>query len=191
MGDEAAATADPDAELVRRAGAGDHAACAALVQRHLVRVHRLAFRLLGNRADAEDVAQEAFLRVWTEAPRWRPGAARFATWLHRVTQNLATDRLRRRREGGDAPLAALVDPAAPVPAALDRDSANAAVRDAVAALPERQREAIALCHFEQRSNIEAAGLLGLSVDALESLLARARRDLRGRLAGWLDSGDST
>jgi RNA polymerase sigma-70 factor (ECF subfamily) len=186
MRDDAAAPVDPDAALLRRAGGGDRDACGELVRRHLHRVHRLAYRLLGDPGDAEDVAQEAFLRVWTEAARWREGSAPFAIWLHRVTQNLAIDRLRRRRAGSAGPLADLADGGAPAAARIDRAAADRAVRDAVATLPERQREAIALCHFEQRTNVEAAGLLGVSVDALESLLARGRRTLREQLAGWLD-----
>src|ERR1700729_3582096 len=82
---------DPDDELVRRAGQGDAAAVQALVARKL-------HRMLGDPAEAEDVAQETFIRVWRHAARWRPGAARFDTWLHRVTLNLCYDRLRRRRE---------------------------------------------------------------------------------------------
>src|SRR5882724_8286355 len=89
---------DPDLDLVRRAGSGDGPACAALVDGHLARVTALAGRMLGNRADAEDVAQEVFLRVWQQAAKWRAGEARFSTWLHRVTLNLCHDRLRRRRE---------------------------------------------------------------------------------------------
>ena len=90
--------ADPDEELVRRAGLGDPAAIQALVASKLRRILALAERMLGDAAEAEDVAQETFLRVWRHAPRWKPGAARFDTWLHRVTLNLCYDRLRRRRE---------------------------------------------------------------------------------------------
>lgn len=184
----AAPVHDPDAELVRRAGAGDRAACTLLVDRHLTRVHALAYRLLGNRADAEEVAQDVFLRVWAHAARWQPGEIRFAAWIHRVTQNLCTDRARRRREHADDALATLADSALSTAAQLERAATEAAVRAAVAALPERQREAIALCHFEQHSNIEAAAMLGVSVEALESLLARGRRALRERLADWLHAG---
>ena len=171
-------TEDPDLELLRRIGAGDGAACAALVDRHLRRITALAGRMLGNRADAEDVAQDVFLRVWQQAPKWRSGEAKFSTWLHRVTLNLCTDRLRRRRETG---LEAAGDPPsdAPQPDAGLQDAAIAArVQAALAQLPERQREAIVLCHYQELGNIEAAALLELSVEALESLLARGRRRLR-------------
>jgi RNA polymerase sigma-70 factor (ECF subfamily) len=169
---------DPDLEILRRIGAGDGAACALLVDRHLRRVTALAGHMLGNRADAEDVAQEVFLRVWKQAPKWRSGEAKFSTWLHRVTLNLCTDRLRRRRETG---LDVVGDMAsdAPLPdAGLQETAVVARVQAALAQLPERQREAILLCHFQELGNIEAAAVLELSVEALESLLSRGRRRLR-------------
>ena len=169
---------DPDLDLVRRAGAGDGPACAALVDRHLARVTALAGRMLGNRADAEDVAQEVFLRVWQQAAKWRAGEARFSTWLHRVTLNLCHDRLRRRRE---VALDAAGDPpsGAPPPGAdLQRRAVAARVQAALAQLPERQRDAILLCHYQELGNIEAAEVLDISVEALESLLSRGRKRLR-------------
>jgi len=169
---------DPDLDLLRRIGTGDGAACAALVDRHLRRITGLAGHMLGNKADAEDVAQDVFLRVWQQAPKWRSGEAKFSTWLHRVTANLCTDRLRRRRE---TTLEAAGDPAseAPLPdAGLQEAAVVVRVQAALAQLPERQREAIVLCHYQELGNIEAADVMELSVDALESLLARGRRRLR-------------
>ena len=92
---------DPDTELVRNAGAGDQRAAEALVRRHLPKMVGVARRMLNDGAEAEDVAQEVFLRVWREAPRWKPGQAKFETWMHRVALNLCYDRLRRRREKTD------------------------------------------------------------------------------------------
>jgi RNA polymerase sigma-70 factor (ECF subfamily) len=172
------ADSDPDLEILRRIGAGDGVACALLVDRHLRRITALAGHMLGNRADAEDVAQDVFLRVWKQAPTWRSGEAKFSTWLHRVTLNLCTDRLRRRREVG---LEAIGDAASDLPApdaGLQESATIARVRGALAQLPDRQREAILLCHFQELGNIEAAAVLELSVEALESLLSRGRRRLR-------------
>jgi DNA-directed RNA polymerase specialized sigma24 family protein len=138
-----AKTADPDEELVRRVGQGDPAAIQAMVARKLPRMLMLAQRMLGDATEAEDVAQEAMLRAWRQAPRWAPGQAKFDTWLHRVGLNLCY---------------------------------------ALAKLPERQREAIVLCHYQEMGNIEAAGLMNVSVEALESLLSRGRRALRTALA---------
>jgi RNA polymerase sigma-70 factor (ECF subfamily) len=143
----------------------------------------LARRMLGDAMEAEDVAQDVFLRVWREAPRWRPGQARFETWMHRVALNLCYDRLRRRREIPD-PEAGLttVDPTPSAQAQLLARERAGRVRDAMAKLPERQRAAIALCHFQELTNIEAARVMDVSVEALESLLARARRALKASLS---------
>lgn len=174
---------DPDAEFVRKAGAGDKRAAEALVRRHLPRMVGLARRMLSDAAEAEDVAQEVFLRVWREAPRWQPGAAKFETWMHRVAINLCYDRLRRRREQPDAEAGLRVaDPAPLASQAWLAQQRAAKVQGALATLPERQRAAISLVHFQERTNIEAAEMLEVSVEALESLLARGRRALKAALA---------
>jgi RNA polymerase sigma-70 factor (ECF subfamily) len=174
--------ADPDEELVRRAGAGEPAAIQALVARKLSRVLALAERMLGDPAEAEDVAQETFLRVWRHAPRWQTGVARFDTWLHRVTLNLCYDRLRRRREQPTADPPDQPDPGPAPDRGLHAQDVGRRVGQALQALPHRQREAIVLCHYQELGNIEAAALMGVSVEALESLLSRGRRALRGALA---------
>jgi RNA polymerase sigma-70 factor (ECF subfamily) len=176
-----------DEELMRRTGNGDREAYAALVRRHLGRTTGLARRIAGSAADADEIAQEAFMRVWTKAPNWQGatgegGGARFTTWLYRVTVNLCIDRRRRRRE---RPLEDAGDPPDPSPSAADGIAGGqlaARVSAAVAALPERQRTALALCFFEELSNREAAEIMALSPGAVESLLVRARRQLRAALA---------
>lgn len=177
-----AKTADPDEELVRRVGQGDPAAIQAMVARKLPRMLTLAQRMLGDATEAEDVAQEAMLRAWRQAPRWAPGQAKFDTWLHRVGLNLCYDRLRRRREiATEAPPDRPDDGPAPDRGLLALET-GARVEAALAKLPERQREAIVLCHYQELGNIEAAGLMNVSVEALESLLSRGRRALRTALA---------
>jgi RNA polymerase sigma-70 factor (ECF subfamily) len=182
--------ADPDDELVRRAGEGDAAAVQALVARKLGRVLALAERMLGDAAEAEDVAQETFFRVWRQAPRWRPGVARFDTWLHRVTLNLCYDRLRRRRERPMAEPPDMPDPGPAPDRGLHAADVGRRVRDALQALPARQREAVVLCHYQEMGNIEAAGVMGVTVEALESLLSRGRRALRSALADLSDGAFS-
>jgi len=177
-----ATTVDPDEDLVRRVGEGDPAAIQAMVARKLPRMLSLARRMLGDAAEAEDVAQEAMLRAWRQAPRWTPGQARFDTWLHRVGLNLCYDRLRRRREIATDVLPDGVDDGPAPDRGLLAAETGARVEAALARLPERQREAIVLCHYQELGNIEAAALMEISVEALESLLSRGRRALRTALA---------
>lgn len=172
---------DPDEELLSRVAVGDPAAVRALVARKLPRLLALAGRMLGDGQEAEDVAQDAFIRIWKQAPKWRPGAAKFDTWLHRVALNLCYDRLRRRREIAFAEPPERPDEGpAPDRGLLALDTGER-VGAAMAALPDRQREAIVLCHYQELGNIEAAAVMGVSVEALESLLGRGRRALRAAL----------
>lgn len=174
---------DPDAELLRRIGEGDARAAEQLVRLRLPRMIAVGRRMLSNAAEAEDVAQEVFLRVWRIAPQWRTGEAKLETWMHRVALNLCYDRLRRRREVNDPDAGlASIDPAQSAPDAIFAQQRAMAVRAALDALPERQRAAIVLCHFQELSNIDAALALEISVEALESLLSRGRRALKAALA---------
>lgn len=177
---------DPDADLVRRIGQGDARATRELVERHAGRMLALARRMLGDEAEAEDVTQEVFLRVWRTAARWRPGAAKFETWMHRVTLNLCYDRLRRRRERTMEILPERIDEGpSPFDAVSATDRARR-VETALRKLPERQRAAITLVSHQDLTNVEAAAAMEVSVEALESLLSRARRSLRAELAADID-----
>jgi len=183
-----AKVADPDEDLVKRVGAGDPAAVQAMVARKLPRMLSLAQRMLGDAAEAEDVAQEAMLRAWKQAPRWTPGQARFDTWLHRVALNLCYDRLRRRREIATDVMPDHVDDGPAPDRGLLAAETGAQVEAALSRLPPRQREAIVLCHYQELGNIEAAALMEISVEALESLLSRGRRALRTALADIAPQG---
>lgn len=176
------AAGDDDTALVARCAAGDRSAFEVLMSRHLATVHALARRLTGSAADAEDIAQETFLRAWTAAPTWRPGAARFSTWLHRVALNLSYDALRGRRRIGPTPPEDPPDER-PTPAeSLEARERDARLAAAVDRLPERQRAAIVLTYQTGLSNAEAARTMDMSVKALETLLVRARRTLREALS---------
>jgi RNA polymerase sigma-70 factor (ECF subfamily) len=175
-----------DDELMVRVAAGERTAFDGLVDRHLPRCLRLAERVVGSRAEAEEVAQEFFLRVWTGAGRWRTsaeGGARFTTWLYRVVVNLCLD---RRRRPGFVPLDSAGDPADSALTALHKSRAAARVAGAVAALPERQCAALVLCFYEGLSGRAAAEILELTPAAVESLLVRARRRLRDELGDLRD-----
>ncbi len=176
---------DADAVLVARVGAGDPAACRALMRAHLNRVHGYAWRMLGDAGEAEDVAQECFVRLWRQAGAWR-AEARVSTWLHRVAHNLCIDRLRRRRPAAAEDPPHVPDPAPGPAGESQRARVAREVAAALGALPERQRAAIALVHYQELGNIEAADIMGVSVEALESLLARGRRALRDALCDRRD-----
>jgi len=175
-----------DEALMAAIGQGDQRAFALLVDRHGRRATALAARITLNRSDAEEVVQEAFLRVWVKAPGWRPqaaaGDAQFATWFRRVLVNLCIDRRRRPVNEGLDQMPEIEDERPSAADVMASKQTAKRVADAVAELPERQRAALALCHFEGVSNIEAASMLGLSVGAVESLLVRARRALKTSLA---------
>jgi RNA polymerase sigma-70 factor (ECF subfamily) len=177
---------DADEALLARIADGDSAAVRTLVARKLPRMLGLAQRMLGDQAEAEDVAQEAFLRVWKQAPKWRPGAARFDTWLHRVALNLCYDRLRRRREVATDSPPEQIDESPAADRGLMAQETGRRVAKALQQLPDRQREAIVLCHYQELGNIEAATVMGVTVEALESLLSRGRRGLRAALADLVE-----
>lgn len=151
-----------------------------LVSAKLPRMLALARRMLGDAAEAEDVAQEVFLRVWQGAGGWKAGGARFDTWMHRVALNLCYDRLRRRMRVAAEPPERIDETPGADQGLIARDTGRR-VEEALQALPPRQREALVLCHYQELSNIDAAALMDVSVDALESLLARGRRGLREQL----------
>lgn len=185
-----AAYEETDEALIERFAAGDQSAARALTARLTPRVLGLATRMLQDAAEAEDVAQEAMMRLWKTAPDWRVGEAKVSTWLHRVAANLCIDRLRKRSRGGP-PLEDVAEPQDPTPSADTRLIAAdraASVTAAIADLPDRQRRAIELRHFEDLSNPDIGAALGVSVEAVESLLARARRTLAARLAAPERSG---
>jgi RNA polymerase sigma factor (sigma-70 family) len=173
---------DPDEELLSRVAKGEPAAIQAMVARKLPRILNLASRLLGDPVEAEDVAQEAMLRVWKQSTKWKPGQAKFDTWLYRVGLNLCYDRLRRRRETPVETFPDMVDDGPAPDRGLLAAETGKRVQAVLMRLPQRQREAIVLCHYQELGNIEAAQLMGISVEALESLLSRARRTLRASLA---------
>lgn len=166
-----------DDVLLARYAQGDMAAARELTLRHSPRVFSLALRMLRDAAEAEDVTQEAMLRFWRFAPQWEAGRARASTWLHRVASNLCIDRLRRRRSVGLDAAPEQVDDTPSPQQRLELGERATALRRAMADLPERQREALSLRHFDELSNPEIAEILGTSVEAVESLLSRGRRTL--------------
>lgn len=158
---------------------GDRAAFDCLLGRHLDSVYGYIYRLTGSATDAQDLVQETFLRVWQKAGSYRARKGAFATWLFRIARNLCIDQSRRRRPLPDSQaIQSAADPAPNAETSLARARQLAALQAALDKLPEAQRSALLLCQVQGFSNREAASILGVSVRALESLLARARRGLR-------------
>jgi RNA polymerase sigma-70 factor (ECF subfamily) len=192
-------------ELMAAVIRGDQLAYQTLVRAHLPAINRYTQRLLGGGRDTEDIAQETFLRLWTTAARWDPDKAKLSTWLHRIAHNLCIDFLRKQKrvvltasfdennpiEGEITPSSnegalrsAIVERSEQQPSSADnieQEEEFNALHSALATLSEAQRSAILLCHFQGFSNKEAAAIMNVSVQALESLIARAKRGLRAQL----------
>tara|TARA_R110002073_G_scaffold153170_1_gene308149 strand:- start:632 stop:1177 length:546 start_codon:yes stop_codon:yes gene_type:complete len=179
-----------DEELMRAVCLGERSAYQTLVKRHLKSISHYAFRLLGSSKDSEDITQEVFLRLWTNAQKWKPEKAKLTTWLHRITHNLCIDHLRKHArvqtqdsfdENSDGSLPEGND------SVVEADSERQLLREAMNMLPENQRSALSLCHYQGFSNKEAAAIMNISVKALESAIARAKRSLREQLIVNRDS----
>lgn len=174
-----------DADLLSLAAKRHHPSFATLVQRYHPQVFRVVWRVTNGHADAEDIAQEAFLRLWRDPGQVRNASA-LKGWLMRVANNLAMDRFRLKPTRDLETVAEVADSRPTAEASITRNWATTRVDQAVAQLPERQKLALTLVHFEQMSNIAAAAIMEITVDALESLLARARRSLKDHLAADKD-----
>ena len=181
-GSERLAELEDESGLMGRIGRADAAAYRIMADRYLAPITGFAERMLGNRAEAEDVAQDTFLKLWTEAVRWTP-RAKPSTWLYRIAHNLCIDRLRRRRDDGADALDRQSAGDRPN-ALLERKETAMKVAQALARLPNRQCAAITLVHYHGMGSTEAAEVLEVSVEALESLLSRGRRSLREQLESF-------
>lgn len=178
-GDDSAAAGD--ATLLAKTAHGDSASFRILVERHIGNVTAIARGMLRDPAEAQDIAQEAFLRLWRHAGELELGSGGVKPWLRRVVSNMCIDRMRASRN--TTVTDEVPDRAEPATqgTALEEQDMAARVRKALDALPERQRQALTLFHFEGMSQLEICDVLDISEDAVESLLARARRTLKTAL----------
>ena len=174
-----------DEELMAEVCNGDQSAYQTIVRQHINAISHYAFRILGNRKDTEDITQEVFLKLWMNAASWNPKKAKLTTWLHRITHNLCIDYLRKH---GNTQTQDEVEPLNQENPANEYQSGNLEqqeqtdrLNEAINLLPESQRSALMLCHYAGFSNKEAAAIMNVSVKALESSIARARRSLRATL----------
>lgn len=174
---------DEDASLLKAFATGDNRAAQKLIERLSPRVLAQALRLLGNRSEAEDITQEAMLRLWRAAPTWQP-RARVSTWLYRVAANLCLDRLRARCKMVpiDAVPGEMTAGNPAIIASLQQEARLDALRRALGELPERQALAVSLRFIEGLGNPEIAAIMDIGVEAVESLTARGKRALAAALS---------
>lgn len=189
------ALAVDDAAMTARLAARDAAALREVIAAHAAALHRVAYRMTGDAHEAEDIVQEALLRLWDYAPRLAARhplgsqaarALRLGGWLQRVVTNLAIDRLRRARRLAHGSVPDEEDEAPLVDALIEAEEREQSARALIAALPERQRAAIVLTYYEELSNAAAAEALEMNIKAFESLLLRARAALRKAYAAGME-----
>lgn len=173
----------PDDAVLLAYANGDEEAARVLSLRFVPRVLAQSTRMLADQAEAEDVAQEAMMKLWKIAPDWRQGEAQVSTWLYRVVANLCTDRLRKRRGMSLDEIAEPADPQMSATAQMQEISRLVALANALAQLPERQAQAVSLRHLEGLTNPEIAQIMDISVRSVESLTARGKKALADILAG--------
>lgn len=173
---------EPDEGLIGRIQKGDHQAFALLVKRHTDKFYGLAWRLLGNDAEADDVVQDAFLKLWAQPDLFKiDGGAKFTTWFYRVVSNMALDKLRgRKRWGGEVP-EEMADSGKLSDQGYEEKEMQTQIEQSINALPERQKLALNLCFYQDVSVQDAAGIIGVGEKAVELLLMRAKTGLRNDL----------
>lgn len=167
-----------DADLMDRVVANDQMAYQVIVKRHFEKIYALAFRMVRQGADAEDIAQDVFFKLWTNRDKWQRDGAQVSTWLYRVALNRSID-FKRRPKGEALENAPEIEDRAPNAVTLiQRSQTSQMLKEATSNLSDQQQAALALFYQQDLSNAEAAEVLGISVNAMESLLKRARQKLR-------------
>ena len=181
---------------MERVKLGDEAAFQELIEAHQHRIIGTVAKMLGDESDAEDIAQQVFIRVWKSAPRWQP-TAKVTTWLYKITRNLVFNETRRRKrhpvqsldaalDDGDRPQQFTDTGVKPADTALLDEEMQAAIQRAIDELPEVQRMAVILRRYDDVPYEEIGEILDLSVPAVKSVLFRARTDLREKLRRYLE-----
>lgn len=175
-----------DHELLALIQDGNGQAFAVLVERHTQRFYRLAYRYLQNKEAAEDVVQDAFIKLWENPSLWQSQrSSKFTTWFYRIVVNLCLDLCKRKKPVPLEDESSLIDEREPVDEIMIRLQEQQALEKEIAALPERQRTALNLCFDEGLSNQEAADVMGLNLKALQSLIMRAKTTLKERMKAYL------
>jgi len=179
-------TEKDDQQLLARIQDGSHPAFSELARRHAERFYRLAYRYVQSKEMAEDIVQDAFLKLWEDPRKWQPDRnTRFTTWFYRIVVNLCLDWQKKKRPKPLEDDVPLVDEKATLDAAAIRNEQQKLLEKEIAALPDRQRTALNLCFEEGLSNQEAAEVMGLNLKALQSLIMRAKATLKERMKPYL------
>ena len=164
-----------------RVARGDRAAYGQLVHRHALRFRQVAYRLLGDMDAAEDMVQDAFVRLWIWAERFNPGKAKFTTWFYRVVTNRCLDEKRKKHPAQLKETFDMIDDRQRIEGEIAEQEKRRLLMAGLAQLSNRQQLAITLTYMDEISNQEAADIMELKIKAFESLLLRARRKLKGLL----------
>jgi RNA polymerase sigma-70 factor (ECF subfamily) len=171
--------AEDDPRLLERISKGEKTAFAVLVRRHNERFYRVAYRFVASVNDAEDIVQEAFLKLWERPLMWQIDKnTAFTTWFHRVVVNLCLDHKKKKRPALMEDDTWVEDDRSSHEEAMIQQEKQRWLAGQIAALPERQRMALNLCFYEELSNQEAAEVMGVRLKALQSLLMRAKMALK-------------
>ncbi|HEU4342183.1 MAG TPA: sigma-70 family RNA polymerase sigma factor [Candidatus Binatia bacterium] len=175
-----------DHELLALIQEGSRDAFATLARRHTERFYRLAYRYVQQKESAEDIVQEAFLKLWEDPVKWNPERnSKFTTWFYRIVVNLCLDWQKKKRPVELDETVPVADPREPPDEMLMRAQEQKILEEEIAALPERQRTALNLCFDEGLTNQEAAEVMGLKLKALQSLVMRAKTTLKERMKAYL------
>ena len=175
-----------DEELLALVQDGSHEAFSVLVQRHTERFYRLAYRYLQSREPAEDIVQDAFLKLWEDPGKWQAQRnSKFTTWFYRIVVNLCLDWKKKKKPLELGQEIAFADERETPDAVLLRNEGEKVLEKEIASLPDRQQTALNLCFDEGLSNQEAADVMGLNLKALQSLIMRAKTTLKGRMKTYL------
>jgi len=178
-----------DEELVQQIQDGNRSAFSELVNRHARRYYGLAYRMLSDKHEAEDMVQTALLKLWEHPEKWQPQKkVKFTTWFYRVVLNQCLDHLKKKRPLLTDKEDLISEVESGADDAVDDLARQERLEQALAELPERQRVALNLCFYEGLSNQEAADIMGVRLKALQSLLMRAKSTLRERFS--IAGGDS-
>jgi RNA polymerase sigma-70 factor (ECF subfamily) len=174
-----------DAGLLARIKMGDKEAFATLVRRHSMRFYRIAYRFSGGRTEAEDIVQEAFLKLWERPNLWQEDRnTAFTTWFYRVLVNMCLDYRKKKRPVSLQDDSWVMDERHSYEETMLLDERERLLEEHIHTLPQRQRTALNLCFYEGLSNQEAADVMDINIKALQSLLMRAKATLKERIGEY-------